>query len=99
MTYLVLSADYMDYSLRDPVGEEVDRSTIPSALTAMLEGWNREYQSVIPLSMERRAEPDAARRIEALDRAGQELARLVAQTLPQIREVEYYSEGLLRRLV
>jgi hypothetical protein len=98
MTYLVLAADYLDYSLMDPRGDEFDRTSLPDGLAAQLESWNRDYQSVIPLAMERRAEQDVADRIQALDRVGQELARLIARTLPAIREVSYYSEGLLRRL-
>jgi hypothetical protein len=98
MKYLTLSADYLDYSLKDDSGEPVDRALIPPGILEELEAWNVDYQSIIPLSVEERASKEVLDKIQSLDSRGVSLAMVVANSIPSAPRATYYSEGLLRRL-
>jgi len=98
MKYLTLSADYIDYSLKDDSGEPLDRALIPSDVLGELRAWNADYQSIILLSVEERASQDVFDKIQHLDVRGVSLAAIVADSVSGAPKVTYYSEGLLRRL-
>jgi hypothetical protein len=98
MKYLTLSADYLDYSLKDDLGQPADRKVIPLEVREQLEAWNVDYQSIILMTNEERASPEVMETISELDRRGASLAAIIADSLPGAPKVAYYSEGLLRRL-
>ena len=95
MRYLTLSADYGAPNLRD---EDLDNGAVivSQALQLKLDAWNRDYEPIVKMtSNERQAELG---RIEGLDATGRELAAEVAASLGREVKIEYYSEGLGRRL-
>ena len=98
MKHLVLSADYLHYSLRDqePDGDD---PYVPSDLRMRLVEWNKRYQAVIPMEPQERATRAVQNLIDTLDRDGLQLAEDVKRTVPDVHEVDYYSEGLLRIVV
>jgi hypothetical protein len=95
MRYLVLSADYMDFSIRDTADGEVDRNELSVQLAEALRAWNAEYQSIVRLSPSERVSGDLPEQIAKLDRRGKALAEILASDLSDVREVRYYSEGKL----
>jgi hypothetical protein len=98
MKYLILSADYIDYSLKDDLGNSVDRMLMPRIIQDELEAWNVEYQLIIPLSIEERASRETRDKIRDLDSRGISLAAIIADSMADHPKVAYYSEGLMRRV-
>ena len=95
MRYLVLSADYLDFSIRDVADGEIDRGGLSTELSQALLAWNSDYQSIIRLTVNERSREDVREQIGELDRRGKMLAQRLASDLPDVREVRYYSEGKL----
>lgn len=93
-----LAADYLDYNLRDAAGDEIDRTLLPASLRDALDAWNAAYQTVVKLDASQREAAPTAAVIDDLDRRGQELAASIKQGREDVKEVRYYSEGLLRYL-
>ncbi|MEU1883356.1 hypothetical protein ABZ470_39135 [Streptosporangium sp. NPDC020072] len=95
MRYLVLSADYLDFSIRDVADGEIDRDGIPAELQDQLRDWNSDYQSIVALGDVDRSEAAVAEQIANLDQRGKVLAGALASILLNVGEVRYYSEGKL----
>lgn len=95
MRYLVLSADYFDFSIRDVADGEIDRDEIPAELQDQLRDWNGDYQPIVTLGDVDRSEAAVAEQIANLDQRGKVLAGALASILLNVREVRYYSEGKL----
>jgi hypothetical protein len=93
MQYLVLAADYLDYSLREVDGDQIDRDQLPMTIREALAAWNAKYQRIIPMSMSARVE--VADVISDLDTEGLSLAKRIASAIGDCK-VTYYSEGNLR---
>ena len=93
MRYLLLSADYHDFSIRDVADGEVGRDELPAELQDQLRDWNGDYQSVITLGEGGRSEAAVVEQIANLDQRGKALAGALTSTLPNVGEVRYYSEG------
>ena len=97
MRYLTLGADYLEPTLVD-LGDEDSHNQIDllsEPLLKRIRAWGDRYQLIIPMEPGERAGVTAL--IEKLDAEGLALAALVAEELAPAK-VQYYSEGLLRRL-
>ncbi|MBA8960995.1 hypothetical protein JOJ86_000865 [Rhodococcus percolatus] len=100
LKYLKLSADFLALSLVD----QQDGPTSPSELGLstelqnMLTDWNSDYQTIIPLSMSVRSSEQWNSIICSLDTRGLNLAQMIADEQVDDAKVEYYSEGLLKRI-
>jgi|GEM_PF-3533391 len=98
MKYLVLTADYGDYSLRSEFEEDAQiRRLLCTELQVRLERWNESYQAVVHLPEADRASDRVAAQIRQLDTEGLALANAIATELRPAK-VKYFSEGLLRHL-
>ena len=98
MRYLVLSADYRSFSLRDEAAAALNPVEQLSAdLLRRLGMWNERYQPVIPADTSERSTDPLLSLIRELDAEGLLLAAEIAAALPDTK-VAYYSEGELRRL-
>ena len=99
MRYLTIAAEYSGSCIRDdfkgPV--EPEELLLPEPLCSALRAWNDEYKGIIPMDMDQRAAPEAAARIDRLDKVGRELAARVREALGEAK-VRYYSEGHLKYL-
>jgi hypothetical protein len=100
MTYLTLSADYLEFSLRDEGANPVLPSELglPDELVAELNDWNSRYQIIIPVDMTERQTDEMSSLIRELDESGRQLADHIARVAPVRSKVRYYSEGWLRYL-
>ncbi len=98
MRYLTLSADYIDYSIKDAADGEIDRRELSTELTGALDAWNADYQSIVRLGVSERTSAIIAEQIDVLDHRGKALAEAIASDLADVREVRYYSEGKLAYL-
>jgi hypothetical protein len=96
MTYLTLSADYNGVVLRDISGTEVSCESlgISKSTCVLLFDWNKKYQEIIPIGMEKRTEPANAQLIEELDNQARQLISIIISELNDVK-IRYYSEGLL----
>src|SRR5262245_51913619 len=100
MMYLTLSADYLEFSLRDESAGQVSpgKLGLPDELVAELDRWNTRYQPVIPMGTAERQEEGVSSLIRELDQVGQELANRIAGAVLGKPKVRYYSEGWLKYL-
>lgn len=100
MKYLRFSADYISPSVIDQ--KEGSTNSIALGLSDALEqriaDWNDRYQEIIPLGIQERSQESVASSISALDSEGIELARDIASEIEGGAKVEYYSEGLMKRI-
>ena len=98
MLYLTLIPSYTGSPLRlDDVGEVVPEEVgLSWELGERLRDWNARYKRIIPLGDVARRSQEIAALIVELDEEGLRLAAEIAE--PGVRKVQYYSEGLLRRL-
>lgn len=100
MRYLTLAASYLDSAVTDDFSGPVAPADlgIDDDLAAAIQGWNDRYRVVIPMEARERAAADGASLIASLDAEGLVLAERIAMALADGSKVQYFSEGLLRRL-
>ncbi|AWK70235.1 hypothetical protein CBI38_00235 [Rhodococcus oxybenzonivorans] len=100
LKYIRLSADYLEPSIIDQQeGRTSPQSlSLSSELQDVLEDWNLHYQSIIQLSMKERSSGQVKSEIDRLDSEGMVIAQKIATELGDCAKVEYYSEGLLKRI-
>jgi hypothetical protein len=100
MKNLTLSADYLDFGLQeDGLGSvNVADLAVPASLVDALVAWNGRYQEIILMEVDDRRTSEARSLIDELDREGLVLAQKISEGIPVPVKVNYFSEGLLRRL-
>jgi hypothetical protein len=100
MKNLTLSADYLDFGLQeDGLGSvNVADLAVPASLVDALVAWNWRYQEIMLMEVDDRRTSEARSLIDELDREGLVLAQKISEGIPVPVKVNYFSEGLLRRL-
>ncbi|MDD9951068.1 MAG: hypothetical protein OXT67_05830 [Zetaproteobacteria bacterium] len=96
MKYLMVSADYDATGIRDNQGE-LDEVSLPLSepLWRRIRQWVGDYQVIIPMNnAERQASMDL---ISELDERGVNICKDILSDFPGLK-IEYYSEGLLKKL-
>ena len=99
MRYLTVAAEYTGSALKDDFTGPIDPEELglPASIGERLREWNEAYREVIPLGPNERGRGEVQATIEALDGAGQTLARDIQAELGEAK-VRYYSEGHLAYL-
>lgn len=98
MRYITVSADYTSSGVKDLNDGELDRKQlgVSESLWLAIQKWVSDYSPIIMMeSEERAAEFD---KIHLLDQRGIEICKQIKTELKDVK-VEYYSEGLLKKLI
>ena len=99
MRYITVNADYMGTGLKDNFKGSIssDDLDLPLVLKAEISSWNTAYQPIVLMNDNVRS--SNAELIKTLDDQGLSITRKIKDFLGDGYKIDYYSEGLFRRIV
>lgn len=98
MKYIILDADYLSTGIKDQDGNQLSKDSIslPSKIWDQIELWVSDYSCIV--QMEEKERKMNIQLITKLDRRGIELCSIILSHYFGEIKIEYFSEGLLKKI-